>query len=170
MLRVTSSAPIAFIIAVTAAATIGAALGFEHIGGHVPCALCLMERWPYYIGAPLALLAWWLLSRPAHRGIGLALIGLVGLVFLTGFGLGAYHAGAEWGFWPGPDSCGGGGVTAQSAATLLQSLETTRVVRCDEAGWRLFGLSFAGWNAAISLALATLAFLGLRQGARGKFT
>jgi disulfide bond formation protein DsbB len=30
------------------------------------------------------------------------------------------------------------------------------VVRCDEATWRLFGLSFAGWNVLICLALFAL--------------
>ena len=28
------------------AATVGGALAFEHIGGYIPCALCLMQRTP----------------------------------------------------------------------------------------------------------------------------
>ena len=159
---------IALLIALASAATVLAALAFEHMGGYVPCALCLKERLPYYIGTPIALVAAYLLSKPQHRGMGLALIALTGLIFLTSFGLGTYHAGAEWGFWPGPDSCGGGGVTAGSAADLLGSLDSTRIVRCDEAGWRMFGLSFAGWNAVISLALAGLAFFGLRLCTKGR--
>ena len=39
------------------AATVGTALGFEHIGGYLPCMLCLEQRTPYYIGVPLMLLA-----------------------------------------------------------------------------------------------------------------
>jgi disulfide bond formation protein DsbB len=31
------------------------------------------------------------------------------------------------------------------------------VVRCDEAAWRFLGLSLAGYNALISLALACIA-------------
>jgi disulfide bond formation protein DsbB len=38
----------------------------------------------------------------------------------------------------------------------LKGLDEARVVRCDEATWRLFGLSFAGWNALISLMLFAL--------------
>lgn len=163
-----SSVNLLVLTGLAAAATVIAALGFEHIGGHVPCPLCLIERYPYYAGAPLALLAAWAMTRPGHRGIALALAGLVGLVFLTGFGLGVYHAGAEWGFWPGPSSCGAGALTSGSAAGLLQSLDNARVVRCDEASWRLLGLSFAGWNAVISLALAALALLALRKGTRGE--
>jgi disulfide bond formation protein DsbB len=37
---------------------------------------------------------------------------------------------------------------------LLEKIETTRVVRCDEAQWRFLGLSFAGWNVITSLLLA----------------
>ena len=36
----------------------------------------------------------------------------------------------------------------------------TPVIRCDEASWRFLGLSFAGWNAAISTALAAIAAYG----------
>ena len=35
------------------AATVGGALAFEHIGGYIPCALCLMQRTPYYWGIPI---------------------------------------------------------------------------------------------------------------------
>ena len=47
----------ALFLAVAMAATVGTALGFEHIGGYIPCALCLMQRTPYYIGVPVALVA-----------------------------------------------------------------------------------------------------------------
>ena len=39
------------------AATVGTALGFEHIGGYIPCKLCLEQRTPYYVGVPLMALA-----------------------------------------------------------------------------------------------------------------
>jgi disulfide bond formation protein DsbB len=34
-------------------------------------------------------------------------------------------------------------------------------VRCDEAAWRFLGISLAGYNALISLAMATIAAYGL---------
>jgi len=34
-------------------------------------------------------------------------------------------------------------------------------VRCDEAAWRFLGLSLAGYNVLISLALAIIAAFGL---------
>ncbi len=42
---------------------------------------------------------------------------------------------------------------------FAKSLESARAVSCTSAPWRLLGLSFAGWNAVISLALV---LLGLR--------
>ena len=40
---------------------------------------------------------------------------------------------------------------------LLEQMQSTRVVRCDEAAWRFLGLSLAGYNVLISLALAVVA-------------
>jgi disulfide bond formation protein DsbB len=133
-----------------AIAAIAAALAFQYIGGYAPCPLCLMERYAYYAGIPL-LFAALVLVATDRAGFAAALFFLVALAFLANAGLGIYHAGAEWKFWPGPDTCanaaaplgaGGGG--------LLKQLETTRVIRCDEAPWTFLGLSFAGWNVVTS--------------------
>ena len=45
----------------------------------------------------------------------------------------------------------------------MNQLKTNRVVRCDEAAWRLLGISLAGYNALISLALAGIALWGVRK-------
>ena len=64
-----------------------------------------------------------------------------------------YHAGAEWKFWPGPDTCAAGAMTSDATKSILERLKNTQVVRCDEAAGRFLGLSFAGWNVFLSLAL-----------------
>jgi disulfide bond formation protein DsbB len=46
---------------------------------------------------------------------------------------------------------------------LLSQLQSIHVVRCDEAAWRFLGLSLAGYNVLISLALAAIAALGLMR-------
>jgi disulfide bond formation protein DsbB len=46
--------------------------------------------------------------------------------------------------------------------SLLDQLQSVQVVRCDEAALRLFGISLAGYNVLISLALAAIAAFGLR--------
>ena len=42
----------------------------------------------------------------------------------------------------------------------MSKLQTVNVTRCDEAAWRFLGLSLAGYNALISLALAAIALWG----------
>jgi disulfide bond formation protein DsbB len=136
---------------------IGAALGFEHIGGYRPCPLCLMERWAYYASIPTLFVALVLVRAGWLRTAGL-LFALVSLAFLANAGLGAYHAGAEWGFWPGPDTCATAPPANLGSGNLLDSLRQSDVVRCDKAPWTFLGLSFAGWNVVVSLAasVATL--------------
>ena len=63
--------------------------------------------------------------------------------------------------WAGPQECSGDPNFGRSG-TLLDQLNTVIVVRCDEAAWRLFGVSLAGYNAVISAALVCVALWGLR--------
>ena len=44
------------LLALGMAVVVGSALGFQYIGGYIPCALCLMQRQPYYYGIPVAIL------------------------------------------------------------------------------------------------------------------
>jgi disulfide bond formation protein DsbB len=129
------------------------ALGFEHLGHYPPCPLCLQQRWAYYAAIP-ALFAGLILLSTGRMTLASTLFMLVSIGFLLNAGLGVYHAGAEWKFWPGPDTCG---ATAQPLTTgaggLLKKLDTVRIIRCDEAPWSLLGLSFAGWNVVTSLLL-----------------
>ncbi len=142
------------------ALAVGTALGFEHIGGYRPCPLCLLQRKAYYFTLVAAPLAIWAFFRN-KRGVGLVLLALIGVGFVINAGLGAYHSGVEWHWWPGPDTCAGGAGVNLSGGNLLESLKETRVVRCDQAPWRFLGLSFAGYNFLISLGFAALAFLGV---------
>ncbi|MBM6595475.1 disulfide bond formation protein B [Microvirga pudoricolor] len=150
----------ALAIALAAAATIGGAYIFQYGWGYVPCKLCLWQRTPYYAGIVLAVLT--ALLPPGARRAGLWLLALV---FAGSAILGAYHAGVEWGVFAGPSDCGGGaGPAAGNVGDFLNQLQSTRVVSCTEAAWRFLGLSLAGWNVLISLALAAFAGLAAREG------
>jgi len=139
-----------------AAAILLTALGFEYLGGYKPCPLCLQQRWAYYASLPLAFAALAVFSAGHRRIAALALLA-VGLGFLANAGLGVYHAGAEWNFWPGPTTCAGDLQPLATAGGVLKDLGAARVARCDAASWRLFGLSFAGWNVVASVILFFLA-------------
>lgn len=145
-------AGIAFLVAL---AVIVMALAFEHIGGYAPCPLCLMQRWAYYASIPGLFIGMALAGENPRVAAFLFLA--VGVAFLANAGLATYHAGVEWKFWPGPDTCATAQVLPATASDILSGMEH-RVVRCDEAAWRLFGLSFAGWNVIVSLFLMIVAF------------
>jgi disulfide bond formation protein DsbB len=150
----------ALVIGAFSVVAISAALALEHIGGLRPCHLCLEQRVPYYAAIPLALAAF-LLARPAPA-VTRALLALIALAFVYNTGLGVYHSGVEWGWWPGPDTCTGLGTIASSPQELMKSLARGGgvVVRCDEVPLRILGLSLAGYGALLSAFLAALAGAG----------
>lgn len=149
---------------ILAAATISGAWGFQLIGGYIPCKLCLEQRDPYYIALPMAALALAGLVFSWPRPVCAVLLLAAGGAMAYGAGLGVYQSGAEWGFWTGPTDCGdGSGAGPASVTDLMSQLKTARIVSCTEASWRLFGLSFAGWNAVASTALTVIAWLAALQ-------
>ena len=147
------------LVGLAALAAIGTALAFEHIGGYEPCPLCLQQRWAYYAAIPIGFLSV-LLFRNGQTGLARAALIVLGLAFVANAGLGVFHSGVEWQWWPGPASCSGGTISLE-AGKLLEAVQSERVVRCDEAPWRLFGLSFAGYSALISAGLACIAAWGV---------
>ncbi|MDZ4843433.1 MAG: disulfide bond formation protein B [Hyphomicrobium aestuarii] len=143
-------------VLIIALVVIATALAFEHIGGYAPCPLCLQQRYAYYAGVPLAALSLVLFST-GRLTVSAVVMFVVALGFLANAGLGVYHAGAEWKFWPGPVSCGTIQAIGSSGGGLLGALDKARVIACDEAPLRIAGLSFAGWNVVTSFGLFVLA-------------
>lgn len=155
---------VAAVILVIAGATILSALFMEYVLGMRPCLLCLYQRWPYYAALPVAALI--VAMAPGER-VSRAGLSLLGLIFVVSAGLGAYHAGVEWGFFIGPAGCGGAAVPAAgSMEDFMRQLETVRVVSCNAPAWVFLGLSMAGWNAVISALIAVIAFASAATASR----
>jgi disulfide bond formation protein DsbB len=114
------------------------------------------------LGALVALAA----GRDAPRAALIAGLVIVALATLANAGLATYHAGVEWGFWKGPTECTGPVGNLGSAASLLERLDTVKVVRCDEVQWKFLGLSLAGYNVLISLLMAAIAGWGVAKSVR----
>ena len=135
---------------------LGGAFVFQALG-YAPCAMCLWQRWPHAAAILLGGLA---LAGVAPR----VMAGLAALAALTTSGIGFYHAGVEQKWWPGPSSCTGGGDTlgGLSGADLLSTQVTDTVVMCDDIVWQL-GLTMAGWNGVLSLALAVVWVMAARR-------
>ena len=115
----------------------------------------------YYVAIPLAVLIAVAAKRGAPRSVLLGGLAVLALVLLWSAGLGAYHAGVEWNWWPGPQDCAVAPPALGTGGSLLEQMQKTRVVPCDEAAWRFLGLSLAGWNALISFGLAAVAVAGI---------
>lgn len=139
-------------------AVILSALAFEHIGGYQPCKLCLQQREPWYLGIPVAALATLALALKWPACVSRGLLAITGLILVYSMVLGINHSGVEWGFWEGPGDCGAveGGISSDTG-NFLQQLDQAVPPSCTEASLRVLGLSFAGWNALVSLILAILA-------------
>ncbi len=122
-----------------------------------------MQRWPYYFGVPLAALAFVIAGPLRTPRAARPAFAMLAAIFMVSVALGVHHAGVEWGWWAGPADCGGRISTGPaSVGDLMAAMNSTRLVSCTEAPFRILGLSLAGWNAMVSFVLATIAIRGWR--------
>ncbi|NKB19426.1 MAG: disulfide bond formation protein B [Alphaproteobacteria bacterium] len=156
----------ASIAALAAAGLLIAVFMMQYFGGLAPCSLCLTQRWPHGVALALGLIALMpITAAPARR----LLLALIALSFAVTAGIGAYHAGVEYGWFAGPNACSGN-ITGNTVEELKRALMAQPVVRCDEVAWSLFGVSLAGFNFLASTILAvfcaTAAFCGAENDRR----
>ncbi|MGZ3298058.1 MAG: disulfide bond formation protein B [Asticcacaulis sp.] len=125
-----------------------------------PCHLCLKQRDIYWIAVGVSGVASvWALFTGA-KGPPRVFSFVLFAIFLTGAALATFHAGAEWHYRKGPESC-----TASSSEISLDQMAAflaggaTTAARCDIAAWRWFGISMAGYNAIASALLALLSLI-----------
>jgi disulfide bond formation protein DsbB len=160
MIRSRPVATAAIAIALVGAATILGAWFFQYGLGLKPCPLCLEQRYAYYFAIPLAVMVALGDQAGAKRKVLIAALVAIALGMLWNAGLGVYHSGVEWKLWAGPQECSGALDDLGTAGGLIDKLKSISVVRCDAAAWRFLGLSLAGYNVLISLALAAIAAWG----------
>ena len=155
--------PAAAAAATIAAVGLAAILGvyfFQYVLGLPPCPLCLEQRYAYYVSIPLAAMILLGLSVGSSRKVLTLAFLAIAAAMLWNAGLGSYHSGVEWHWWPGPQDCSGTVPNFSAGGSLLDQMNKARVVRCDEAAWRFLGLSLAGYNVLVSLFLAGIAAWG----------
>jgi len=135
---------------------------FETFGGLAPCILCLQQRDVYWVAIGVAAVGIAVGFTPLKSRFERLVAAGLGVIFLVGMGIAIRHAGAEWGWWPGPAACAANraAVTAADMAALLNGAKQ-RMPSCEEAAWRdpVVHLSMAGWNAIVSLKLAFWSFV-----------
>ena len=144
---------VALLATLLAAAALGGALASEYWGGLVPCALCLLERWPFRIAIVLGLLA--LITPPRISRIMLA---LAAVTMLADAAIAFVHVGVEFKWWHSPlPECAAPRFSGGSIAQRLASMPARPAKPCDEPTFLIpflpvsmammnlwFGLVFAG--------------------------
>lgn len=136
---------------------IASALIAEHLFDLEPCVLCLYQRIPYAVTGVLAALAIFLSARGySPKGLIIA----CGFVFLAGSALAFFHVGVQQHWWGSVTVCGGELASGADVTDLAAQLDSAPRKPCDEVDWRLFGLSMAGYNTLLSLAMSLAAVTG----------
>lgn len=154
------------IVALAAGAVLGAALASEHWGGVVPCALCLVERWPWRVVILLGLA-----GAVLPRRVGRWALALCVLALLAGAALGATHVGVEQGAWPSPlPECAAPHVTGTTMAERLASMPDRPAKPCDAPTYLIprVPVSMAAMNLGASLLLALFLAIYLARSKRSE--
>ena len=130
---------------------LSAAYFVQHILGHKPCNLCLIERLPY-IFAIIIIISLGLILKKFEK----AIIILLALIFITATIISFYHFGIEQGFFKESLVCNlDSSIANLSKEDLIKELQQ-QTVSCKNVSFRIFGLSLATINTIISLILSVI--------------
>jgi disulfide bond formation protein DsbB len=89
---------------------------------------------------------------------GVRLVAVMTILLVAASGLvGAYQAGMQWGFLPGPSAC------TVAHAYVMGSGAPDPEISCNAVTWSLFGLSLAAYNAIFAFLIAGMGILLLRR-------
>jgi disulfide bond formation protein DsbB len=122
----------------------------EHILGHQPCNLCLIERIPY--GLALILIIY----NNAFSKNEYFVILLLILIFIFSLIISFYHLGIEQGFFKESAVCGLKNASEIiSKEELLEQLQS-KAISCKDVTFRIFGFSLTAINIIISLLILSL--------------
>ena len=126
------------------------ALFIEHVLGHQPCNLCLMQRIPYGLSIILIFSNYFLKKDQKF------VVMLLALIFSFSFIISFYHFGIEQGFFEESMVCRlKNTIEVISKEELLKQLQV-KTVSCKDVTFRIFGFSLTTFNIAISLILVIL--------------
>ena len=122
----------------------------EHILGHQPCNLCLIERIPYALGLILIILNYTLIKKDQF------IILLLILIFAFSLIISLYHFGIEEGFFEESSVCGLKNVTDTISKEELLKQLSKKTISCKDVTFKIFGLSLTTINIAISLIVTVI--------------
>ena len=146
--------PIALLTALGGALALAVAYGSQTWAGLVPCALCLVERWPYRIVIGLGLVAAFVPHRATR-----VLLWFAVLTLLAGVALAGVHVGVEQGLWPSPlPECAAPHISGATISQMLATMPARPSKPCDAPTYLIPGLplSMAAMDLIYALAFAII--------------
>ena len=117
----------------------------EHILGHQPCNLCIIERIPY--GISIILIAIIFIIKKNQKFLTLLLI----LTFVFSFTISIYHYGIEQGFFEESAVCSARNFTENITKEDLLKELSKKTISCKDVTFRFFGFSLTSINVVLSL-------------------
>ena len=136
-----------FLISIVA---LTSAFFIEHVLGHQPCNLCILERIPYLLAIIIILLNYKFIHLEKYFILSIILI------FLLATALSLYHLGIEQGLIKESLVCElNTGSNSLSKEDILEQLQQKNV-SCQDVTFKIFGLSLTSYNIILSLIISTL--------------
>ena len=117
----------------------------EHILGHQPCNLCIIERIPY--GISIILIAIIFIIKKNQKFLTLLLI----FTFAFSFIISIYHYGIEQGFFEESTVCSARNFTENITKEDLLKELSKKTISCKDVTFRFFGFSLTSINIVLSL-------------------
>ena len=122
----------------------------QHVLGHKPCNLCLIERIPYI--ASIILISFIFIINRFEKIISTIIL----FFFIFATIISFYHFGIEQGFFSESLVCDLGNNANLSKEQLLKQLKSSSVVSCKDVTFRVLGFSLATINTIISIILSVI--------------
>ena len=117
----------------------------EHILGHQPCNLCIIERIPYWISIILIFTIF--IVNKNQKFLTMLLI----LTFIFSFSISIYHYGIEQGFFEESTVCNARNFTENITKEDLLKELSKKTISCKDVTFRILGLSLTTINIVISI-------------------
>jgi len=119
----------------------------EHVLGHQPCNLCLIERIPYGLSIILISLMFIIKKNESF------FILLLTLTFIFSLSISLYHFGIEQGFFQESTVCGVKNFLENISKEELLNKLSEKTISCKDVTFRIFGLSLTAINIVLSILL-----------------
>ena len=124
----------------------------EHVLGHKPCNLCLIERLPYILSIIIILTNF--IVRKFEKYIFIFL----SFIFLCATVVSFYHFGIEQGFFKESIICDANNVIENMTKEDLLNELQKKTISCKNVSFTFFGLSLAAINTIVSIILSVINF------------